>query len=1177
MKIRSLFLKAFGPFTNTTLDFSGPANMHVVFGANEAGKSSALRAMADLRYGIHARSQDDFVHEFKSMLVAGAFEDVAGRVIGLARRKGNKDTLMMANPATGEPITGAHVSPDVLLALTGGVAREQFETMYGLDSERLRRGGKQLIQGEGDLGAALFEASTGSANIKAMVATLQADAKKYFAPRGQSMVLNEAARHLDEAKQRYKQAVTKPDQWKTLNRAHEEAADHLAGVRKELAAQRRRHGELTELRAVEPLLRQLDQAAAEWERVGGQVALTLDARELRLAALQKQTQAEEALAEVEAALLQCQSEVSVLTIEPLLVSNAPAIERVAADMAVARRERDKRVRLEAATESEARQLTLQAQRFMGAAGQFDDLDAFYAKTPSSAGQAQIERVLGEQQRLKQDLLHARTQLGTARAKLVQLQRDVPQAPAPQLREALSLALAEAQALGDAQKRLADVQGVQAIERGKRGQVLKDLGLESVEELASSRWLAPSDIDAHERKRGEFEKQITLDADRMRQIQADLTTQKLRQKSLAAVGEVVTADTLKQAREVRNQDWRQIRAVFIDPPKRTESGASVPAPGDGLPAEFERAQSEADRQADLLREGAQRAAEVAECDERIRAMTEAVEGLRADKEAQEQFLADLDAAWMASLAGLGLPNRAAASLREWIALRGSTRDLEARLSASVFSGDLLSRQITDVCAALVAALGAVGRPPPTGSQTLASLILFAAAVNRELEASAAAVQRRTDDIGAVELEITGGEQDEDNGAKALEQCQSSLNDHCAALFLPAGASAEAIKARVAEYQEWANRYQLYAEHLSQVEVAKTSEMAAANDVEALAKLIQEPTGEHPDAWVDGLVSRLAASRDAALTKTNVDRRATTETQRGKRAQTDLDQATQAIATLVLQAGVADADSLPEAENRSEQRRLAQARLKDLTEQLAKTSTKDAATLRAELVDMDTITIDSEKQACDSHIERLAADEITAIAAEQTTRSALEAVDTSDEAAQAREAMEVAIARYRSGVRPWAQLKLAEALLAEALRRHREKAQGPVVELAGEYFKLITEGRFVRLLVDDDGTEPELMAQPAQGKALRIGALSEGTGDQLHLALRLAALEVQRKPDRMMPLVLDDVFITSDDERASNIFKALEKFSEHAQVLVFTHHQHLVEIARRIVAPARLKVHQLLGAN
>ena len=78
-------------------------------------------------------------------------------------------------------------------------------------------------------------------------------------------------------------------------------------------------------------------------------------------------------------------------------------------------------------------------------------------------------------------------------------------------------------------------------------------------------------------------------------------------------------------------------------------------------------------------------------------------------------------------------------------------------------------------------------------------------------------------------------------------------------------------------------------------------------------------------------------------------------------------------------------------------------------------------------------------------------------------------------------------------------------------------------------------------------------------MEISVLSEGTADQLYLALRLAALELQRKPDRMMPLVLDDVFMTADDERAAHMFGALAKFAAASQVLVFTHHHHLLELA------------------
>ena len=60
---------------------------------------------------------------------------------------------------------------------------------------------------------------------------------------------------------------------------------------------------------------------------------------------------------------------------------------------------------------------------------------------------------------------------------------------------------------------------------------------------------------------------------------------------------------------------------------------------------------------------------------------------------------------------------------------------------------------------------------------------------------------------------------------------------------------------------------------------------------------------------------------------------------------------------------------------------------------------------------------------------------------------------------------------------------------------------------------------------------------------------------------------------MPLVLDDVFMTSDDERAAHMFMALERFAMNHQVLLFTHHQHLTNIAARVVQPQSLGVHLL----
>jgi uncharacterized protein YhaN len=74
------------------------------------------------------------------------------------------------------------------------------------------------------------------------------------------------------------------------------------------------------------------------------------------------------------------------------------------------------------------------------------------------------------------------------------------------------------------------------------------------------------------------------------------------------------------------------------------------------------------------------------------------------------------------------------------------------------------------------------------------------------------------------------------------------------------------------------------------------------------------------------------------------------------------------------------------------------------------------------------------------------------------------------------------------------------------------------------------------------------------------MSEGTADQLYLALRLAAVEEYLDRAHALSFVADDLFVNFDDSRASAGFQVLAELSRKTQVLFFTHHQHLVEIAR-----------------
>ncbi len=79
-------------------------------------------------------------------------------------------------------------------------------------------------------------------------------------------------------------------------------------------------------------------------------------------------------------------------------------------------------------------------------------------------------------------------------------------------------------------------------------------------------------------------------------------------------------------------------------------------------------------------------------------------------------------------------------------------------------------------------------------------------------------------------------------------------------------------------------------------------------------------------------------------------------------------------------------------------------------------------------------------------------------------------------------------------------------------------------------------------------------------MRVPGMSTGTADQLYLALRVASIEDYLDRANALPFVADDLFINFDDNRAGAGFQVLGELAKKTQVLFFTHHQHLVDIAR-----------------
>ena len=678
MKLARLLLQAFGPFTDKTLDFAASAsNLHLIYGPNEAGKSAALRAITDLRFGIPLRSPDDFIHPTGRMRVAGLFIDDQGEPIGLIRRKGRAPTLSRFDVATEQPDPALPVLREHELALTGGVERSEFEAMFGLNHARLRAGGDLLLKGEGELGSALFEASAGTRGIAAILTALDDDAKKIFNPHGraQNATINEARRQLDEQRTAWRQAQTKPAEWQALNRAHEQAKAALAEIDQAIEALRRRENELTELRTVEPLLRQHDRALAELQALAEVPDLPEGAREERLAAEQAQRRAQQDLKDAELELNRCTQALADLVIEAPLLEHAEMIERLAAGVEAASRSRIEAQQQQAIVERIDADLTARAARI--APGR--DIREVLNAAPSEADRVALNDHLQAISRLNERLAVNRQRALELDEALNADAEEAPALPDPAVRQTLAEALRRAQALGDVGRRRGELDRQIGELEGRLIQSLSDMGAESEQALRRAQPLLEAQIAQARQELAEIDEAMRDARDEDRRLDPQLEEQRLRQRQLAAEGEVVTAETLRLARERRDDGWARVRKAYVD---RTDDAAELGRAFDAdrlLPDAFEAAQEEADRQADLLRADAKRAAASEECSTRIEQMEARRREIAAALTSLGARRESVLAGWTARLTQAQLPALDADALREWQGRREVVLELAGRLA------------------------------------------------------------------------------------------------------------------------------------------------------------------------------------------------------------------------------------------------------------------------------------------------------------------------------------------------------------------------------------------------------------------------------------------------------------------------------------------------------------------
>lgn len=212
-----------------------------------------------------------------------------------------------------------------------------------------------------------------------------------------------------------------------------------------------------------------------------------------------------------------------------------------------------------------------------------------------------------------------------------------------------------------------------------------------------------------------------------------------------------------------------------------------------------------------------------------------------------------------------------------------------------------------------------------------------------------------------------------------------------------------------------------------------------------------------------------------------------------------------------------------------------------------------------IDVDQIAAREETTATELNALR---DQLTAaVETRSQVREALQAIGDGDAAARAAAARQEALAEMREVAERYVRVRTSAMLLQWAIDRYRREKQAPLLKRAGGLFTTITGGSFIDLRVDyDDQDQAHLIGLRPDGEVVRVTGMSGGTEDQLYLALRVASIDNYLDRADALPFNADNLFINFDNDRAGAGFQVLGELAEKTQVLFFTHHQHLVDIAR-----------------
>jgi uncharacterized protein YhaN len=1151
MRLRRLLIEQYGCFEHADLHFATePGRITLVVAPNGAGKSVLRQAFHDLLFDIPLQSPMQFRFGYPRMALRAEAIAADGTPFDFGWVRQGKPQRTTTDPAR-------------YAALRKESTPRQLEQLFALDTGRLRKGGTDLKGGE-TLAGALLSGTGELAPAKAVRAELAARREANWGRGKSKPPLNAALAALVRTRGNAHSAVQRPAHREQQERELEaHRATHAAAKRDHqdaLVATRR----LNRIALTRPHLEALSIAEAWLDAHPDAPALPsgldqrlADAREGMAQAQTDRAAKQEAVDAAEQQAVAIERDTAVAE-HAVALGHLPGMlgeaEKTAKDIVARRTER-------AATLAQIGT----ALRDIGASvpvGQAGSLIPSVAVTAAAraaitehAGRRKAWELAGVRAREAQRALtDAEGELATA--------TPAPDGLSALLREVRSdrnpvqhaIAVADAMSAAQAQLRaaLAQAPGWAAGAAALRG--LAPPSEATFERLDAARTAAV----ALERDRAALQDRLATDLNAMRRSLATMHEQPL-----------PDAAAISAARAARDRGWRLIqRRVF--PPGQPDVGAERAYSGDEqLPLVFERhvraADDLADRriaELDRVTEAERLARHVADLEVQWGAACQAAAVAAA-------VAARAGEAWAAVCLPLGLgPDATIADLRGLLAAR--LRVIEAMQAVEVAEG--AASAVAEAHSAWVARLAMMLEVPVQPLPAL--LALGDARLDAALQAERASTLQQAR-LDAARREQQAAEDALDAAKADLSTWEIGWAATLAQLGRPAAERPDATAAvleRLAILDQLDQKATALAERIADMQ-ADLDGFGAA--VCGLAEALREAVQPDPVMAARALIARRdgAAKLDSGWDQAQLSlgQRRTVLAAAGER----LCRAQHAIDAVIAAAGagtVTEADArIAAAREHARYAAMRDAALSGLREH-GDGRVHDKLWADAEAVPAEEMA--GERDAAEAAVTNAGTRAEAAAVQLDKLRIVFDEDANRTAAIETRAEYEAAATLYARRLEEQLVLQVASSMLARAMAAVEHDAGGSGLKRISDAFAAVTDGAYGVTTAEDSPDGAVLYAVehrfPQEHKELQ--QLSEGTRDQLYLALRLVALRDHCAVAPPLPFIADDILQTFDDDRATAALRALVELSADLQVIVLTHHQHVARLAEGL-APGCVNIQRL----